>query len=387
MRTRMAGAAVAAFALVAAAGAATPKWNLLPAVPLPAGAGSSQLQAVTVVSPHDVWSAGAWWDKTDVHPLMTHWDGAAWTAADLPALPRNTYLGGVDALDAKDVWAVSSVLGNTVASTPSLLHYDGSSWQTAPAPAFPAATANDLDGLDMRTADDGWAVGETSTATLPAPTAQPLILRWQGGKWSGSPVPKSAAPGGLVAVAAASADDVWAVGTQAGLASSTRLTHGLVMHFDGTAWSTVDLPAPLGTSLNAVAVAGPGDVWAAGEICGAGCRGAVWHLTTAGWQQVPTNGGTDLLALVAPAPDDVWALGYQQLAGNAKGDHVEHWDGKQFTTEDTGLPPMTGTIGNNGELGSATPIFAADNDPAGGELWAVGWSNPPSISPRVIHRG
>ena len=33
-------------------------------------------------------------------------------------------------------------------------------------------------------------------------------------------------------------------------------------------------------------VAGPGDVWAAGEICGAACRGVVWHLTPAGWQSV-----------------------------------------------------------------------------------------------------
>jgi hypothetical protein len=393
MKIRMAGAAVATLALVAAAGAATPKWNLLPAVPVPAGASSSQLQGVTVVSPQDVWTAGAWWDKTDVHPLMTHWDGAGWKTADLPALPHDTYLGGVDALGGSDVWAVGSTDTSVAASSPgapSVLHYDGSSWLTVPTPAFPAASDNDLDGLDMRTADDGWAVGETSstTLTLPPPPKQPLILHWQGGKWSGSAVPKSAVgSGGLVAVAAASADDVWAVGSRAGLSPVSRLTLGLVMHFDGSTWSAVNAPTPLGTSLNAVAVAGPGDVWAAGEICAAGCRGAVWHLTAGVWQQVPTSSSTDLLAVVAQAPDDVWVLGYAQLLGGAKADHVEHWDGKQFTAEDTGLPPMTGTIGNNGELGSATPIFAADNDAASGELWAVGWSNPPSITPRVIHRG
>jgi hypothetical protein len=390
MKVRLAGAAVAALALVAAAGAATPKWNLLPVVPLPAGATNSQLQGVTVVSPQDVWTAGAWWDKTpQVHPLLTHWDGAAWKSPDLPALPQDSYLGGVDALGSADVWAVGSSITQVAQSspaTPSVLHFDGSSWQTVPTPAFPAGSSNDLDGLDMRTADDGWAVGETSTGTLQS-LKQPLILRWQGGKWSNSALSKSAqTSGGLAAVAAASADDVWAVGTQTNLTGPAGFSHGLVLHFDGTTWSSANLSTPLGTKLNAVAVAGPGDVWAAGEICGSGCRGAVWHLTAFGWQQVPV-GGTDLLALVASAPDNVWVLGYQQLLDNAQGDHVEHWDGKQFTAEDTGLPPIQSTASSQGELGSATPIFAADGDAATGELWAVGWSSPPAVTPRVIHRG
>lgn len=390
MRTGMTGAAVAALALVAAAGATTPKWNSLPDVPLPAGADSSQLQGVSVVSPQDIWTAGAWWRGTEVHPLVTHWDGTAWKTADLPALRPDTYLGGVDALGPQDVWAVGSTVTAVAQSspaTPSVLHFDGSSWQTVATPAFPAGSANDLDGLDMRTPGDGWAVGETSIATLPTPSRQPLILRWQDGKWSGSPVPKgTVASGGLVAVAAASADDVWAVGTQAAPSGPT-FTRGLVLHFDGSTWSPAGPSTPFGTTLNAVAVAGPGDVWVAGETCGGGCQGAVWHLAAGVWQQVPVNGGTDLLTVVAQAPDNVWVLGYQQLPDNAKGDHVEHWDGRGFTAEDTGLAPMSGTVSNHGELGSATPIFAADNDAASGEVWAVGWSNPPSITPRVIHRG
>jgi hypothetical protein len=391
MRTRLAGASAAALALVAAAGAATPKWNLLPAVPLPSGATSSQLQGVTVVSPQDVWTAGAWWDKTEVHPLITHWDGSGWKAPDLPGLPKNSYLGGVDALGAADVWAVGSTdsgIASSSTDTPSIVHYDGSAWQSVPTPAFSAGSGNDLDGVDMRTPDDGWAVGETSTLTAPLTQVdKPLILRWQGGRWLGSPVPKSVSGGGLVAVAAASADDVWAVGTQNSTTGPAAFSHGMVLHFDGTSWSPADLATPLGTSLNAVAVAGPGDVWVAGEVCGGGCHGVVWHLTPFGWQQVPTTGGTDLLSIVASGPDDVWVLGYEQVINNAKADHVEHWDGKQFTAEDTGLPPIQSPATNQGELGSATPIWAADDDAQSGELWAVGWSSPPTITPRVIHRG
>jgi hypothetical protein len=380
--TRPAGAAVAVLALVAAAGATTPKWTLLPGVPLSAGAANVQLLAVTSASAKDVWTAGAWWDRTRVHPLISHWDGAAWKNPELPALPQDTYLRGVDAVGAADVWAVGSTTADIAQgspATPSVLHYDGSAWRTVPTPALPAGSANDLDAVAMRTAGDGWAVGEASTGTR----TQPLILRWQGGKWIGSAAPKSVS-GGLVAVAAVAAADVWAVGTQVDAVGSSS---GLVLHFDGTAWSPVPVPTPAGTTLEAVAVAGPGDVWAAGKTCGVACAASVWHLSAAGWQQVPTAGGSEVTALVAFAPDHVWTLGHQRLPNNARADHVEHWDGEQLTAEDTGLPPVTPSAGTQGELASATPIFAAAGDPASGELWAVGWSDPPAVTARVIHRG
>jgi hypothetical protein len=383
---RRAAPAVAALALVAAAGAAVPKWTFVPAPPLPAGVANSQLRAVTAVSAQDMWASGAWWDKTQVHPLLAHWDGTAWRVPDLPALPQDTYLSGVDAVGAADVWAVGSSaprLAPSSPATPSVLHYDGSTWQTVPTPAFPAGSANDLDAIDMRTAGDGWAVGETSIGTL----TQPLIMRWQAGKWIGSPVSKSvSSSGGLAAIAAAAADDVWAVGTEVAPATPSS-SHGLVLHFDGTTWSRITLPSPAGTTLNAVAVAGPGDVWAAGRTCGLACAAAVWHLSPSGWQPVPTAGGSEVTALVAFTPDNVWTLGYQLVPMNTKADHVERWDGKQLTAEDTGLPPIPSSGSNQGELGSATPIFAAAGARATGELWAVGWSDPPAGKPRVIHRG
>jgi hypothetical protein len=374
---RLAGVAVAALALVAGTGAAPPRWTLLAGVPVPAGATNSQLQGVTAVAADDVWTAGAWWDAGRVHPLLAHWDGAGWKVPGLPALPPDTYLSGVDAVGPADVWAVGSTEGGP--AIPSILRYDGATWQTVPAPAFPAGSANDLEAIDMRTADDGWAVGESSTGT----SAQPLILRRQGGRWIGSAAPK-ATRGGLAAVAAAGAGDVWAVGTST---DPTGVAHGLVLHFDGAAWSPAELSTPAGTTLNAVAVAGPGDVWAAGRTCTIACTAAVWHFSAGAWRPAPATGGAEVLALVAFAPGNVWTLGYDLLRNRQKADHVEHWDGKRFTAEDTGLPPLVSSDGSQGELGSATPIFAAAGDPVSGELWAVGWSDPPAIRPRVIHRG
>jgi hypothetical protein len=388
MRTRLPGAAVAALALVAAAGAATPKWTLLPDVPLPGGAASAQLQGISVVSPQDIWTAGAWWTGLTVHPMVQHWSGTAWAAADLPELPANSYLGAVDAVGASNVWAVGSTVSDISLSPPSVVHYDGSSWRTVATPAPPAGVHIDLDGLDMRTADDGWAVGEAVSDDGPELTAEPLVYHWRAGRWSVAPVPRSAPlSGGLVAVAAPAADDVWAVGTEnpPGDPYSSR---GLVLHFDGRKWSSAGPSTPIGTTLNAVAVAGPGDVWAVGQTCGDECTAAVWHLTGCQWRPVPVHGGTDLLSVVARSPKNVWVLGYQELDGDKKADHVERWNGSTFTAEETGLPPTSGPpFDHRNELGSATPIWAADADPASGQLWAVGWSNPPLTTPRVIHRG
>jgi len=389
MRTRTAGAAVAALVLVATTGATKPKWTLLPDVPLPRAAASAQLQGVSVLSPQNIWTAGAWWTGVTVNPMVQHWTGSAWTAADLPELPAGSYLGAIDALSGANVWAVGSTASEASLSPPSVVHYDGSTWRTVETPAPPAGKHVDLDGLDMRTAGDGWAVGDVATLDGPEITTEPLILHWRGGRWSTSPVPASAPlSGGLVGVVASSAADVWAVGNQ-NPADDPFSGQGLVLHFDGHRWSPDSPPTPIGTTLNAIAVAGPGDVWVAGQSClEEDCKATVWHRTACGWQLVPLDGGTNLLTVVARSPGNVWVLGYQELDGDKKADHVEHWDGHRFTAEDTGLPPTPGPpIDPRNELGSATPIWAADDDPASGQLWAVGWSNPPSITPRVIHRG
>jgi hypothetical protein len=345
------------------------------------------LQGVAEISSHDVWTVGAWWNPLEVHPMIAHWDGAGWKSPSLPTLPTDTYLGGIDALGANDIWAIGSTetsFAKDTLATPSILHYGGQDWQTAPVSDLPQGIGNDIDGIDMRTATDGWVVGETGDDT----EAQPLILRWQGARWVGSAAPRVALGyGNLVAVSAASATDVWAVGSQTDVTGRIGATTGLVMHFDGRSWSTVRTPMPDGSKLDAVAVAGPGDVWASGADCsGPDCVAAVWHLSSGTWQQVPLNGGTEATALVAFGPGNVWSLGYQLLPDNSKSDHVEHWTGKSFTYEDTGLPPLPPKTNPRGELGSATPIWAATGDRANGQLWAVGWSNPPGITPRVIHR-
>jgi len=352
-------------------------------------------QDLWAAAPSNMWlidNGGAW-----------HWDGSQFSAVD--ELGTGTgYLNTQSLFGAgpDDIWLLSATdvqhrVGAQVKSVP----FDGTASVPRVAMGLPSGEIYAAGPLGRV-----WQLQGDRLAMITPPLATELSGDFRGvwsdgaghtfsvgNGWiqnSGSGWVESSITTGVVeadAVWGAAADDVWAVGTRPGVPVS-RFTRGLVMHFDGTAWSTVDLPTALGTSFNAVAVAGPGDVWAVGDVCLAGCHGTIWHLSGGVWAEVPASSSTNLLTVVAEAPGNVWVLGYQELDGDKKADHVEHWDGHRFTAEDTGLPPTPGPpIDPRNELGSATPIWAADDDPASGQLWAVGWSNPPSITPRVIHRG
>jgi len=75
-----------------------------------------------------------------------------------------------------------------------------------------------------------------------------LILHWDGTLWSTVPHPDV---GHLGSVAARAVDDAWAVGTNA------------ILHWDGTAWTIAATPAA--TTLDGVAVRAPDDAWAVGQ--------------------------------------------------------------------------------------------------------------------------
>ena len=101
--------------------------------------------------------------------------------------PQDVYnLTAVDGIAPGDVWAVGSAEShatNPPVTAPLMMHYDGIAWSVVPGPPEPAGSRSTLTDVDMRTADDGWAVGQTAVGTL-AP--QPLILRWQSCQKSGS---------------------------------------------------------------------------------------------------------------------------------------------------------------------------------------------------------
>lgn len=262
-------------------------WTVTP-VPPPADV-ADELEAVTAVSPTDVWATG--WQQVESNgllPLAEHWDGSQWTKVPTPAI-HDTHAGlqAVSALATDDVWAVGSVANGGQTLT---LHWDGTAWTQVASPS-PAANDNLLLGVAAVSADDAWAVGWQNGGLGDTP----LIEHWDGTNWSVSAPPKEGDSGRLTAVAAVSANDVWAVGD-----SYTETP--LIEHWNGTKWKLVSVTPWV--SLTAISVVSKNDIWVAGGGRGF-AQGAIEHWDGTTW----TESAAPLPFWGVAAADDanVWA--------------------------------------------------------------------------------
>ncbi len=101
----------------------------------------------------------------------------------------------------------------------------------------------------------------------------------------------------LEAIWGSGPDDIWAVG------DSTML------HWNGSAWSSVATPLNDGTShhWNAVWGSGANDVWAVG-----GYQGIILHWNGGAWSTVEESGTPGSIESVwGTGPNDVWAVGWE----------------------------------------------------------------------------
>lgn len=358
----------------ASATAAEAPWT--PVTPAPSLPGTFGLFDVAAVSPADVWAVGARWGNTG-QPPVARWTGDGWNAVEPPVIPDFRYgFMAIDAVSARDVWAVGNGAPvSDLGSVPVVGHYDGATWSVTPVPT--ASSSDTLTDVDMLSATNGWAVGWRGTTEL-----LPLVMRWRNGRWATMSLPPVGDGSALLEhVHARAGNDVWAVGAQGDSA--------LVMHFDGTRWSRIEVPdsgaADAFNTLSSVTAVSAGEVWAVGDSCvwgwnGNECQPLILRLSGGTWQVVPPAGdhGTNLKDVVARASDDVWVIGYEALPGGQESNHVQHWDGRRFTT----VPADSGSFAARSGLASA--LEAVTRIPGTAELWAVGWQDN---IPQVIRHG
>jgi hypothetical protein len=183
--------------------------------------------AVLAISTNNVWAAGSYLSSpTNIdEPLMEHWDGTRWSIVSAPPGSTYSFMFGISAAGANDVWAVGN--GDLV------LQWNGTAWSRVPM----KSTNGALFGVTVFPSGEAWAVGNQ----LPLGGAgATLTEHWDGSSWSqvSSPSPGSV-NNGLGGVAGIGSTDVWAVGSYTG-ASNSSFT--LVEHWDGTAWSVVPSP-------------------------------------------------------------------------------------------------------------------------------------------------
>jgi hypothetical protein len=217
------------------------------------GAFVSRLDVVKAFGPSDVWASG-FFQAASGKPttgFTVHWNGSKWTRITTPD-PAMRVAGGTSGTD---VWFMGAAAW----------HWNGHSFTTVPGPAsYKVAAISPTNAWGIATNSNGISV----------------LNHWNGSAWSTA----QTLPAGhqLSGLAALSANDVWAVGTQArGDGSMATLT----MQRSGTAWHTVASPNPVnGTfpTLTNAAASRPGTVMAVGEGSGSTGNGTLAMMSTSG---------------------------------------------------------------------------------------------------------
>jgi hypothetical protein len=313
------------------------------------------LYAVAASSPDDVWAVGSLGPSLRSSTLAEHWDGTAWTAVPTPSFGIRSSLDAVTVLSAANAWAVGSyTLHSPRIPKKLLLHWDGNSWQRAPV-GRSSHDGRALAGIAALSPTDIWVVGERTNSQL---VQRPLTLHFDGTRWTVIHVP-APSTGRLSSVSAASPTDVWAVGSYTRDGSETPAP--LIEHWDGTSWSQVateDQDAnDLLTSVTAISQAAG---WAVGiRDPGSDPEALIEHWDGTSWQpqiEVPTS---QFASVAAYSATDAWAVG-EQTDGPTSYDLFEHWDGSSWT-QVYGADPGPAVPGPQGVV-----------DIGPGDAWAVG---------------
>jgi hypothetical protein len=236
-------------------------------------------------------------------------------------------LSDVAVLSSTNAWAVGEYTADGNGAVRTLIqHYDGTGWTIVPSPNRLLGTdrnqINTLLGVTAITSSDVWAVGYTVSLDDPYQT---LTMHWNGTAWSIVDSPNYTFPGAyntLLDVSATGQNDVWAVGGSGLGGGSSR---GLLLHFDGSAWSLQAGPPNTefwaSSARNGVVALSPNDVWAVGDY-------DAWHFDGTGWT-VPAAGAQFANDVHATGPGTVWAVG--SFIANPYSGGVRYPIGHHFT--------------------------------------------------------
>jgi hypothetical protein len=244
-------------------------WRLQPS-PNPGGANGQALNGVAAISAASAWAVGFYATAqggTGNRTLIERWKGSAWAQVPSPNPAGGTLSNGLNdvvALSASRAWAVGSYGTSPAASRTLIVRWNGAHWQKVPSPNR-GSLINELGGVSATSPASAWAVGDYQNGNGTA--EQTLIEHWNGSSWKLQPSPNPGGAAGntiLGGVAATSATNAWATGYYTGSSG-----HGqtLILHWNGQSWRKVLSPNP-GSGLNisnGVAAASATNIWAVGS--------------------------------------------------------------------------------------------------------------------------
>lgn len=303
------------------------------------------LNSIHASSSQSVWVVGNEFVNGEQRGYLNHFDGSAWTRAPIgpTSLRRVTGAAGIGDIA---VGQNGGILRLTAAPAPAFTdlrtgpgeHLFGT-WGSAPADMWAVGNAGTVlhhdgqavasvpAGTSVNLADvwgtgpaDVWAVGQGGT-----------VLHYDGNAFA--PV-ASGTGAALHAVFTAAPNDVW-IGGQ-----------GTLLHWDGTSMSPVAVPGlPADMPIRDLHGLAADDIWLSGggvNAAGTSTTGFVSHYDGTAWSpvQVLTSeiGSSDaVLRIWALSPADVWALTDRSLSGGRTIYH--HFDGTAWTSVLAVSPP------------------------------------------------
>jgi hypothetical protein len=228
-------------------------------------------------------------------------------------------------------------------------------WQIAATVHYgPADYASGYSAVVATAKDDAWAFGGTNPGATSTPTAE----RWNGKRWQPWALP-SGLSGFIVAAAASSPDNVWAVGS------------GYALHWNGAAW-TVAKTWSQGGETTSVAVITPTDVWVFGFASFSGAPGlGTWHFTGRAWVR-----GTGIAAAIyrasAVSRHDIWAITVSPAGGS-----VVRYDGYSWERVTAADAALANTQLDDVLAASPSNVWVSGVSPvngAGGHLVLAHWN-------------
>ena len=176
--------------------------------------------------------------------MVLHYANGSWAQVG-PSLP-GVYLGWIDMLSSSEGW----VTGGDGSDNSVLLHISGGAWQKMALPAIDPHAAPAI--MAMRTPDEGWLVMANLKSAYSG--ANTSLLHYSGGAWS----LVSNTPHYITDIAPVADGEAWVIGWNTDQTSSLDHVQGNV--------ATVELTSPGYSSFNRLRMFAPNDIWIEGAM-------------------------------------------------------------------------------------------------------------------------
>lgn len=352
--------------------------------PRPGGGADTFLNDVVVPAANDVWAVGYTFNVVggalEFRTYGQHCVDGVCTRANLPnreGAPATNFLYGIGAFSPDDMWTVGYSRNPGQISVTLAIRYDRGTWRIVDTPNPAGSVSNVLYSVAHLGPDNAIAVGSYQDG--PSFEERPMAMHWDGTAWSLLSVP--AVPG---CTTQATLYDVAAVGSATVMAGTCLDTAGadagfILSRTAGGAWrvqvSPLDGVLPTASTLQSLAFVPGSGIWAVGtsnDFSLGTTRGITIRSSGGAWAQVPMpEVGTYIqpLAVAGIARNAVWAVGVTATSAFAERLSL-YWNGRRYVD----VP-----------AGDYSNLKGVAYDPAG-YWWSVGHDLGDSVIQRIASR-